>query len=83
MLGLDHQILRRHHQPRMLASGVNALRSAHRGNEAALPDLRGTARHACTFAVIALIEPLVPRIAHLVPFYFQLRSRSRDFPRTT
>ena len=83
MLGVGHEIRRRHHQPRMLASGMSAMRSARSGNEAALPDLRGAACHECTFAEVAPIEPSVPRIAHLMPFYFQLRSRSRDFPRTT
>jgi hypothetical protein len=53
MLGVGHQIRRRHHQPRVLASGVNALRSAHHSNEAALPDLRGSACHGCTDAVLA------------------------------
>ncbi|HEU4732059.1 MAG TPA: hypothetical protein VFT22_29390 [Kofleriaceae bacterium] len=83
MLGVGHQIRRHHHQLQVLACGVNAPRSAHRGNEAALPDLRRAACHEYTFAVVSPIEPPVPRIAHLVPFYFQLRSRSRDFPRTT
>jgi hypothetical protein len=83
MLGVDHQIRHRRHQPRVLASDVNALRSAHHSNEAGLPDLRAPTCHGCTLAVVASIEPPVPRIAHLVPFYFQLRSRSRDFPRTT
>jgi hypothetical protein len=82
-LAVDHQVRRRDQQSRVLASGVEALRSAHRGNETALPDLRGSAYHGCTFVVVAPIEPAVPRIAHLAPFYFQLKSRSRDFPRTT